>query len=109
MCTLVPINFAGEVELQQLPEVGSRIARNIVQYREENFPITPANIEYIHRLRLSEMLVRSIDFTTDPYCRRASTQPDQGPTREPVAPTQQDNRIGSSGRQKPTEPPPGSA
>lgn len=107
MSSLIPINFAGEGELQQLPGVGLRIARHIVQYREENFPITLANIEQIPRLKPSEKLYKLINFTTDPECQRATPQVDQSPTKDPSVPAQEDTHIGLSGtRPKQLEPRP---
>ena len=68
----VQINFAGEDELRELPGVGARVARNIVRFREENFPITPANIHDIHKLRTSKRLLKLIDFTDSLYTTKAA-------------------------------------
>ena len=46
--------------------MGARVAKNIVRFREENFPITPANIHGIHKLRTSKRLLQLIDFTDQP-------------------------------------------
>ena len=58
----VQINFAGEEELRELPGVGARVARNIVRFREENFPITPANIHDIHKLKDIKKITRAHRF-----------------------------------------------
>ena len=71
----VQINFAGEDELRELPGVGARVARNIVRFREENFPITPANIHDIHKLRTSKRLLELIDFTDQPVHAKGSSLP----------------------------------
>ena len=75
----VQINFAGEEELRELPGVGARVARNIVRFREENFPITPANIRDIHKLRKSKRLLELIDFTDQPVHAKGSSWPTYQP------------------------------
>ena len=65
----------------ELPGVGTRVAKNIVRFREENFPITPANIHDIHKLRTSKRLLQLIDFTDQPVhakgCSRLTYQPQE--------------------------------
>ena len=75
----VQINFAGEEELRELPGVGARVAKNIVRFREENFPITPANIHDIHKLRTSKRLLQLIDFTDLPVHAKGRSRPTYQP------------------------------
>ena len=72
-------NFAGEEELRELPGVGARVAKNIVRFREENFPITPANIHDIHKLRTSKRLLQLIDFTDKPAHAKGRSRPTYQP------------------------------
>ena len=75
----VQINFAWEEELRELPGVGARVAKNIVRFREENFPITPANIHDIHKLRTSKRLLQLIDFTDKPAHAKGRSRPTYQP------------------------------
>ena len=75
----VQINFAWEEELRELPGVGARVAKNIVRFREENFPITPANIHDIHKLRTSKRFLELIDFTDHPVHAKGSCLPTYQP------------------------------
>ena len=59
--------------------MGARVARNIVRFREENFPITPANIHDIHKLRTSKRLLELIDFTDQPVHAKGSSLPTYQP------------------------------
>ena len=59
----IQINFAEEEELRELPGVGSRVAKNILRFRQDNFPITPSNIYDIPRLKTSKKFLQLIDFT----------------------------------------------
>ena len=70
----VQINFAGEEELRELPGVGARVAKNIVRFRE-NFPITPANIHDIHKLKTPKRLLQLIDFTDQPVHAKGRSRP----------------------------------
>ena len=75
----VQINFAGEEELRELPGVGARVAKNILRFREENFPITTANIHDIHKLRTSKRLLQLIDFTDQPVHAKGRSRPTYQP------------------------------
>ena len=75
----VQINFAGEEDIRELPGVGARVAKNIVRFREENFPITPANIHDIHKLRTSKRLLQLIDFTDQPAHAKGRSRPTYQP------------------------------
>ena len=55
--------------------MGARVARNIVRFRVENFPITPANIHDIHKLRTSKRFLELIDFTDQPVHTEGSSLP----------------------------------
>ena len=59
--------------------MGARVAKNIIRFREENFPITPTNIHDIHKLRTSKRLLQLIDFTDQPVHAKGRSRPTYQP------------------------------
>ena len=59
----VQINICSHSELLALPNVGKKVAGQIEHFRELNYPITSSSIYDIPRLRVTQALLRCIDFT----------------------------------------------
>lgn len=61
------INFCKEADLMVLPGVGKKIARSITRFREMRGNITPGNISDVPRLKVTEHLLKMVDFALNPY------------------------------------------
>ena len=97
----VQINFAGKDELREYTDVGTRVAKNIVWFREENFQITPANIYDIHKLKTPKRLLQLIDVTDRLNMQKATVgQPINHKTLSQFMNVDQPNRMYSDNQQQ---------
>lgn len=89
----VQVNFCKEIDFLVLPGVGKKIAKCIAKFRDIEGNITPENIYSIPRLKVTDHMLRMIDYTKSPYYEIESEGEGDGESDPIVRPARSDQQA----------------